>query len=98
MEFTISKELLKEIASEVAGDVRTDYSGRGMFGDTCVGITTAPHRLLELGAVISRLVDDEVLREELTRNSNTDSMGYDTIIYWARVTCPAAEEDEDYYY
>jgi len=92
---TISIELLKEIAREVAGRVRTDYSGRGMFGDTCVGITTAPHRLLELGAVISRLVDDEALREELTRNSNTDSMGYDTIVYWARVTCSDVEEDEE---
>ena len=92
---TISIELLEEIAREVAGRVRTDYSGRGMFGDTCIGITTTPHRLLELGAVISRLVNDEALREELTRNSNTDSMGYDTIVYWARVTCSDVEEDEE---
>lgn len=91
---TISLELLEEIAREVAGRVRTDYSGRGMFGDTCVGITTAPHNLLELGATISRLVEDEELRKELINNSNTDSMGYDTIVYWGRVTCPDAEEEE----
>lgn len=92
--FTISLELLEEIAQEVEGSVRADYSGRGMFGDSCVGITTAPHNLLKLGAVISRLVEDEELRDELISNSSTDSMGYDTIVYWGRVTCPDAEEEE----
>ena len=92
--FTISNELLEEIGQEVEGSVRTDYSGRGMYGDSCVGIVASD--LLELGAAISRLVEDEELRDELISNSRTDSMGYDTIAYWPRVTCNDAEdEDED---
>ncbi len=93
MELTISNELLEEISQEVDGSFRTDYSGRGMYGKSCVGIVA--HSLLALGAAISRLVEDEELREELVSNSLTDSMGYDTIVYWPRVTSSDADEDED---
>jgi hypothetical protein len=93
MNFKISNELLKDISQEVYGNVRTDYSGRGMYGDTCVGIVVSD--VLELGAAIARFVEDEELREELTINSRTDSMGMDTIVYWTRVTCDDADEDED---
>jgi hypothetical protein len=93
MNFTISNELLKDISREVDGSVRTDYSGRGMYGDSCVGIVASD--LLELGAAIARIVEDDELREELVSNSRTDSMGYDTIVYWTRVTCDDADEDED---
>ena len=65
-----------------------------MYGKSCVGIVA--HSLLALGAAISRLVEDEELRDELITNSRTDSMGYDTIVYWPRVTCSDADEDEDY--
>lgn len=91
--FTISIEELDEIAQEVQGSFRVNYSGRGMYGDNCVGIVT--NSLLELGAVITRTIKDEELREELISNSRTDSMGYDTIVYWTRVTCPDAEEDDE---
>ncbi len=93
MEFTISNVLLKELAQEVEGNARADYSGRGMYGDNCVGIVVSD--LLELGAALSRIVEDEELRDELISNSRTDSMGYDTIVYWPRVTCSDADEDED---
>ena len=90
--FTISEDLLEEISQEVDGSFRTDYSGRGMYGDSCVGIVA--HSLLALGAAISRLVEDEELREELISNSSTDSMGYDTIVYWTRVTSSDAEDED----
>ena len=94
MTYTISLELLEELAQEVDGNIRTDYSGRGMYGKTCVGIVV--DNLLALGGAITSVIEDEELRKELTTNSNTDSMGYDTIVYWTRVTCPDAdEEDED---
>lgn len=94
MALTISNELLEEIAQEVDGSTRTDYSGRGMYGSTCVGIVASD--LLQLGAAIARVVEDnDELRDELLSNSRTDSMGYDTIVYWTRVTCNDAPEDED---
>jgi len=32
------EDVMTEIAEAVEGEVRLDYSGRGMFGETCVGI------------------------------------------------------------
>jgi hypothetical protein len=97
MALTISYELLEEIAQEVDGSTRTDYSGRGMYGNACVGIVASDLvELLELGAAIARVVEDEELRDELLSKSRTDSMGYDTIVYWPYVTCnDAPDEDED---
>lgn len=93
MTFTISIEELDEIAQGVQGTYRVAYSGRGMYGESCVGIVT--NDLLELGAVIAESIEDEELRKELISNSRTDSMGYDTIVYWTRVTCPDADEDDE---
>lgn len=94
MALTISNELLEEIAQEVDGSTRTDYSGRGMYGSTCVGIVASD--LLQLGAAIARVVEDnDELRDELLSNSRTDSMGYDTIVYWTRVTCSDAPDEDD---
>jgi hypothetical protein len=93
MTYTISLDLLEEIAQEVNGDARADYSGRGMYGNVCVGIVASD--LLELGAAIAETVEDEELRKELLSNSRTDSMGYDTIVYWTRVTCSDAPEEDD---
>jgi hypothetical protein len=92
---TISLELLEELAQEVSGDVRTDYSGRGMYGKTCVGIVVDDVDLLELGAAIAETIEDEELRKALISGSRTDSMGYSTIVYWSRVTCSDAPEEDD---
>ena len=58
---------------EVVADVRSDYSGRGMFGETCVGIVCTheaePYILIEavkMGFPIPKI----------------DSMGKGLILYW----------------
>jgi len=56
--------------------VRTDYSGRAMFGRTCYGIT-------------SREQNDEQVIELAARNglrgARVDSMGLGVIVYWPSI-------------
>jgi hypothetical protein len=63
-------------------DVRTDYSGRGMYGATCFGLVVDKTDLLvglALGQVLEGLGEDAF---EVLSNARTDNMGYDTIIYF----------------
>ena len=68
---------LYDAAHTVDGEIRTDYSGRGMFGDTCVGIV-----LKDEGDLFqfARLLDDDLA--ELLDNPRWDSMGLREIAYW----------------
>jgi hypothetical protein len=52
--------------------LRTDYSGRGMFGRTCWGI----------------VCDDpnDVIVDVGLKGAHTDSMGTSTIVYWPNIT------------
>jgi hypothetical protein len=82
------------------GDVRTDgYSGKGMYGNTCAGITfdsvTQSFRFFtELGriAVAYESDDDEALEQaagavlDLVDAATTDSMGRGVIVYFPRWT------------
>ncbi len=65
------EDKIKEIADEVDGSIRYDYSGRGMFGDICYGI----------------VCDDankclEVAGSKGITGGRTDSMGLQMIVYW----------------
>lgn len=90
----ISYDLLSDLAGAVAGTPRGTYAGRGMFGRTCAAIVMDSGDLLALGANIAALEDEE-LRQALISGYETDSMGYDTIIYWRGVTCEDSPEDSD---
>lgn len=87
---------LSEIASAVDGDTYANYSGRGMYGRTCVGIVLEDSELLKLGMAITDIVEDESLVNRLVGGYSTDSLGLRTIVYWQGVTCEDAPEDEDY--
>jgi len=87
-------ELLKEASHASGADFREDYSGRGMFGKSCVGIVGG--NILEIVHEIVLCVSGEVsnleefqdeigeILEELT-NYREDSMGLDKIIYWPSI-------------
>ena len=97
------QELLKEFckdSSEVS--FRNDYSGRGMYGRRCVGITG---RESDCMAVIAEVITDCHNRCEfdedfdfgkavdiLLRCQSRDSMGLDVIIYWPNLK-PIEEEN-----
>ena len=66
--------------------VRTDYSGRGMYGAECIGIVGS-HAVAALFIVALADATDydhvELLAELVQRNGwQTDSMGLDTIHYF----------------
>lgn len=53
------------------GGLREDYSGRGMFGATCLGVVTrTPRQLVKAAATLG------------LHGHRTDSMGISTIVYW----------------
>lgn len=97
--YTISVETLAEIlesADLFDGEARprADYSGRGMYGDTCFGITfsssTGLSRFMVAAgmATANQEADDDVRPDDvldslaLANATCTDSMGRDMIAYW----------------
>jgi hypothetical protein len=55
-------------------DIYEEYSGRGMYGKKCVGITTnKPMEVIETAAQYG------------ITGAVTDSMGMDTIVYWPKI-------------
>ena len=69
--------VIAEIAHAVGGKVEARYSGRGMFGDTCVGIVCRdPLRTIEEAAARG------------LRGAHQDQMGLDHIVYWPHLRRP----------
>ena len=100
----MSKHALQVILERTdhADRVRS-YSGRGMFGKECLGVTT--HSQSELVADVMSAIIDHVMDEpdgdrdagdaaEAFRNMRTDSMGRDTIVYFPNV-CHVKDEEVD---
>jgi hypothetical protein len=66
---------LKLVADEVGGTLRLNYTGRGMYGKTCVGITCYD-RMECVEAAIAHGI----------RGAVTDSMGKGFIVYWPKIS------------
>jgi len=84
-------------------EVRVRYSGRGMYGDECVGYVGYDPVLFafDLAVLTADLDPDDPimpsdLRDELEHIGNpcSDSMGLGTIWYWTRVTVADDVEDD----
>jgi hypothetical protein len=80
---TITQEQIDNIVDDLGLDyeegVYTNYSGRGMYGKTCVGfVLDSTDQILALGAA---------LQEHLGTipYAAKDSMGYSTIIYFSQL-------------
>lgn len=86
-----------------AGQEIRNYSGRGMNGAECLGITTDDNPLDVVLEIISSAVDNELSRSVIKelcgqlQGAKTDSMGRGTIIYWPRIEWedPDIEFEED---
>jgi hypothetical protein len=88
----ITESTAEELGELLDGDVRTDYSGRGMMGTECFGIVTS-----QTGWDLSRTIMDIVGEEGNSEvddavvylsehEPRTDSLGMDTIYYWPGLT------------
>lgn len=71
-------------------EIRADYSGRSMYGSTCLGIVSHDSSLtsvltFELAAALAEENDMDDLRciyHEMAGCQQTDSMGQGSIVYW----------------
>ncbi len=96
-------ELLRRVVDDADNvSIRNDYSGRGMYGKSCVGITgskaycmTVIGETIKLAYSLSAVQEDDVDGDsvvDVLMNFEQDSMGYDVIIYWPHMQA----EDEDF--
>ncbi|MBF6332459.1 hypothetical protein [Nocardia transvalensis] len=86
-----------DVVLDVASDCRIrpylNYSGRGMFGATCVGVVVersghAGLFVMALAEALADANDTSAFEEaaELFANQREDAMGLDTIVYWPNLT------------
>lgn len=88
----VTTEALQYAAEQVnLGDeetsVRTDYSGRAMYGRTCLGVVTDDLREVFRFVVALADTDCDITDERIC----TDSMGRSSIYYWPSVEVAGSE-------
>lgn len=87
------KFLIEQGADAVDGELRA-YSGRGMYGDVCLGLVVSDVTDLAM-VILTVAAEDMDLAETLARSIRYDSMGHSTIIYWPRITWESDDDDDD---
>lgn len=97
MKITLPVELLDDVAYSAdlePDDVRTEYSGRAMYGASCVGVVGSPgsgmrfafellDKIRETNSEENGLDLDEL--KDVLSDVRTDSMGLDMITYWPKL-------------
>lgn len=71
----VDKEILLSVMEE-HGEVDRNYSGRGMYGETCLGVVISDSSIFDL---MFDVYDETGYR---LPDPHTDAMGMDTIYYW----------------
>lgn len=82
---------LEELYGEFDYSIRS-YSGRGMYGKSCLAIVGNRINLLELGFLIRDNDYDENIDTGELSKYQTDDMGLGTVYYWPKI--PFVGEDE----
>lgn len=92
---------IKEAAMNTGCEVRTNYSGRGMYGRTCLAVTEDRSTIQDLIAETASLLHDHYKETDVDMFSadvatlitgvKYDSMGHDQIAYWPDLNV----DDED---
>jgi hypothetical protein len=83
----LTQDTLKSICEDSGGEVefRNSYSGRGMYGSTCVGIVgSMSDCMVVIGEVIKSAEGNPGFEDTVDQllSFSTDSMGRDVILYW----------------
>ena len=81
MKIEKATDILHEIVEHLGGQLREHYSGRGMFGRTCLGIVTDSPKLVISAAERRRIV-----------GASIDNMGLSYIVYWRSLDTTKKEE------
>lgn len=81
---------LADLASDLSGSFRIDYSGRCMYGQKCIGFDLdGTPDMLSLGLELADILGKKA--KDLIRSARTDSMGMGIILYF-----PDWQAPEDY--
>ena len=81
-----------EDSYEANVEIRADYSGRGMYGDSCFGVVVASvSEFVKFLLIVAE--DDQELAWELASHAKEDSMGYSTIYYFPGYQIASDDED-----
>ena len=83
--------LVRDIAEAHDGSARPDYSGRGMYGDTCLGVTF--DNLQDFLGFYTELVTSFPHHAARLAAVSTDGMGLGTIYYWRGIKPSGQEAD-----
>lgn len=92
MELTAAQlATLTACAEDIGADVDTAYSGRGMFGRSCVAIRCAVALTQHVFAFATSLGarDDELAADLVEQQIHTDQLGLGNVFYWPNVTAEA---------
>jgi hypothetical protein len=77
-----------------------DYSGRGMYGRTCIALVGNTGDLLRFTAELAQIGDDTDTEaadtlQIMADTVRTDSLGYDTVFYFPGITLESEADDND---
>ena len=91
-------QIVMDFCEAYGYEYRNDYSGRGMYGATCVGFTCSNvnRALMEFGGFV--VVNGAGL-DDFIACLSTDSLGYGVIVYFTSIEDESEDcedEDEDY--
>jgi hypothetical protein len=95
----ISIYLAEELAGAAEAELHTAYSGRGMYGATCFGLSGSRVNLVAMGWRLCELNGENAIEdyEGVAFNSDNsicvDSFGLDRIYYWPSIQ--VLEEDDE---
>lgn len=65
-------------------DVKSNYSGRGMYGKTCLGLSLyGASKALDVGVALHKVLGEEAW--EVIQTANMDSFGMGVILYFTGV-------------
>lgn len=92
---------LVDVLADIDGvqSVRS-YSGRGMFGKNCLGVTCR-NPAETMGKIVQGLLlndpegEYELVVERMLNNVSYDSMGYDSILYFPSIKWEEVEEEDE---
>lgn len=82
----LSAERLIEII-ESAGFTARDYSGRGMYGVSCVAVSDDE---CDLASLVEQC-EDVTEAANMLRRMSTDSMGRGQVFYWSNIRWPEGD-------
>jgi hypothetical protein len=77
------------------GRPTVSYSGRGMMGDRCIGVSFDRDSSGGIWSLATALAEIDIDLARDMGEPRQDSMGLGTIYYWPRVTAPEGTEEYD---